>query len=116
MKVQIIPVGKNKAIAVEPLGTLWISVEKSDARRWMKRRGQDDKIAYTDRVKRTWVAGANPIGAPRAQISGERRIDLLTSKLTRVTRVCFSDNIRSESADGVDRDCISRGRDKVGHG
>lgn len=65
MKIQIIPVGKNKTIAVEPLRTLWIGVEESDARGWMKRGCQDDKIAYTDRVKRTWVAGANPIGAPR---------------------------------------------------
>ena len=40
-----------------------------------------DKIAYTDRVKRTWVTGANPIGAPKGAQTHQESLKLTSRHL-----------------------------------
>ena len=62
-----VPVREHKSVTVEPFRALWVGVEEADER---GRRGQEASEASNmeiaaHRVKRTWVTGAMPIGAPK---------------------------------------------------
>lgn len=58
-----IPIGKNKSITVIPLGVLGVGVEESRAVR-MNLEAPSFSNEYPYLEKRTWAAGAIPMGAP----------------------------------------------------
>ena len=103
-----VPVGKNESITVVPLGVLWVGVEESGRRSGRaKVRGNHQ----THLEKRTWAAGAMPIGAPAKKRMSGGAATGTESVRTWMAGVGLADGVGGEGTDGRNSDIVSL----VGH-
>ena len=108
-----VPVGKNESITVVPLGVRWVGVEESGRRSGRaKVRGNHQ----THLEKRTWAAGAMPIGAPAKKRMSGGAATGTESVRTWMAGVGLAHDIGRQGTDGRNGDVVGGLGGELGHG